>query len=202
MRYKDTELMTKIFETVNRYYQSHGTKPSTRTIGEKLGINASTVSRYLKEMANRDMLCYENGEVETDITEKTYDSVLSVPLIGSIACGHPLLEEERIEGYFRLPEKIFGKGDFFLLRANGLSMINAGINDGDLVLIRKTNTANVGDIIVALTDENENTLKRYYPEPSKQRVRLKAENPDFEDIITKNCFIQGVAVKVIKDLIE
>ncbi len=201
MRTKDKSLMDKIADFINQYYKDKGEKPSTRVVGQRLGINASTVSRYLKEMSALDMLSYEDGKVETDIMNKTQGNSLNIPLVGSISCGQPLLEEESIEAYFRLPEQLFGKGEFFFLRANGDSMINAGIDNGDLVLIRRCNQANIGEIVVALTAENENTLKRFYPEPKLHRVRLKAENPKHEDIFTSKCEIQGVAVKVIKDLI-
>ena len=127
--------------------------------------------------------------LEMQIKEVDYGTFLS------------MLEEENIEAYYWLPEELFGKGDFFFLRANGDSMIGAGIDDGDLVLIRRCDDAQVGQIVVALTDENENTLKRFYPEPEKNQVRLKAENPKYKDIITRECHVQGVAVKVIKDLI-
>ena len=89
--------------------------------------------------------------------------------------------------------------DAFILRAYGDSMIEAGIDDGDLVLIRQQNYADDGQIVVALM-EDEATLKRFYPEPEKHRVRLHPENSAMEDIIVDNCVIQGVAVKVLKDL--
>ena len=79
-------------------------------------------------------------------------------------------------------------------------MIEAGINDGDMVVIRRQDTASPGQIVVALVDDDEATLKRYYPEPKKRRVRLHPENKAMEDIIVPNCVIQGVAVKVLKDL--
>lgn len=87
-----------------------------------------------------------------------------------------------------------------LLHANGESMIDAGIEDGDLVLVSKQNYADEGQIVVALIDD-EATLKRYYPEPQKHRVRLHPENKTMKDIYAENCIIQGVAVKVLKDLV-
>ncbi len=200
MRTKDTDLMKRIAECFDTLSKKNGVKPTTRVLGEELGINASTVSRYLKEMSSRGMIKYENGNVRTATTNKFRKKGINVPILGSISCGVPLLEEENIEAYYWLPEALVGKGEFFFLRANGDSMIGAGIDDDDLVLIRRCNEANIGDIVVALTEDNENTLKRYYPEPEKRRVRLKAENPKYNDIITKSCQIQGVAVKVIKDL--
>ena len=99
----------------------------------------------------------------------------------------------------RLPVALFGRGQFFILRANGASMIEADINDGDLVLIRQQNYADEGQIVVALMDD-EATLKRYYPEPENQRIRLHPENSQMDDIYVSDCIIQGVAVKVLKDL--
>ena len=97
----------------------------------------------------------------------------------------------------QLPVSLFGKGEFYVLRAKGDSMIDAGIDDRDLVVVRQQNTADYNQIVVALI-EDEATLKRYRPEAD--RVILHAENPEFEDIIVDSCAIQGVAVKVIKDL--
>ena len=122
-----------------------------------------------------------------------------VPVLGSIACGIPKFAEENIEEYVRLPVSLFGKGDFFILRAYGDSMIEAGIEDGDLVLIRQQNIADEGQIVVALIDD-EATLKRFYPEPQKHRIRLHPENSHMDDIFVDHCEIQGVAVKVLKDL--
>ena len=121
------------------------------------------------------------------------------PILGKVSCGVPKFAEENIEEYVRLPVALFGRGQFFILRANGDSMIEADINDGDLVLIRQQNYADEGQIVVALMDD-EATLKRYYPEPEKQRIRLHPENSRMDDIYVSDCIIQGVAVKVLKDL--
>lgn len=121
------------------------------------------------------------------------------PILGKVSCGVPKFAEENIEEYVRLPVALFGRGQFFILRANGDSMIEADINDGDLVLIRQQNYADEGQIVVALMDD-EATLKRYYPEPEKQRIRLHPENSQMDDILVSDCIIQGVAVKVLKDL--
>ena len=97
----------------------------------------------------------------------------------------------------KLPESLFGRGEFFLLRARGDSMIGAGIEDGDLVLIRQQSTAEYNQIVVALVDD-EATLKRF--RPKEDHICLHPENNRYEDIIVDRCLIQGVAVKVIKDL--
>ncbi|MCD8105689.1 MAG: transcriptional repressor LexA [Lachnospiraceae bacterium] len=132
--------------------------------------------------------------------KKTQKETIKVPVLGAVSCGIPKYAEENIEEYVRLPVALFGRGQFFILRASGDSMIGVGINDGDLVLIRQQDSACEGQIVIALMDD-EATLKRYYPEPEKDRIRLHPENEKLEDIFVKDCIIQGVAVRVIKDLI-
>lgn len=174
---------------------------TNQQISEGTGLSPATVSRYLKVMREENVLDY--GGVrnittrrERQIRCKTYNFV---PVLGAVSCGVPKFAEENVEEYVKLPASLFGKGDFFILRANGDSMIGAGIDDGDLVLIRQQNTAEPGQIVVALM-EDEATLKRFYPEPENHRVRLHPENPEMRDIYWDNVIIQGVAVKVIKDL--
>lgn len=115
------------------------------------------------------------------------------------ACGSPQYEEENIEEYVSLPTAIFGKGDFFILRASGQSMIEAGIDDGDLVVVKKQVEAKEGDIVVALVD-NQNTLKRYFRDDENKKIILHPENKKMKDIIVDKCCIQGVACHIIKEL--
>lgn len=120
---------------------------------------------------------------------------VTVPLIGQIACGEPCLEVENIEESFSLPCSIFGNGEMYMLRAFGSSMIDAGIEKGDLLVIKRQEEASDGDIVVALVN-GENTLKRFYRE--KGRVRLHPENKTMKDIVVKSCEIQGVLISCIK----
>ncbi|MCH5154723.1 MAG: repressor LexA [Clostridiales bacterium] len=199
MRTKDTMLMENILAEIDRYYFVYGRAPSTRELAEKVSMSHNTVARYLRDMNIRGMLEYSEGRIVTQkMTKSRLDSV-SVPLLGSISCGVPLTAEENVESYLRLPTEIIGQGEFFFLRANGDSMIEAGIDDGDLVLIRKTTEANDGDIVVALVD-NENTLKGIHFDNEHHRLILHPENSEMQDIIVKECVIQGVAVKIIKDI--
>ena len=116
-----------------------------------------------------------------------------------VSCGEPQYEEENFEAYVALPDALFGSGEHFILRAKGESMIEAGIDPGDLVVVRKQNTADEGDIVVALVD-NETTLKRFFIDKEKKCVRLHPENRTMNDILVKSCYIQGVAQHVIKAL--
>ena len=159
-------------------YESGSRMPSSLEITEKLAAALDVTTAYLL-----------GAEEETT----------PVHLLGSIACGPFNFGEENILETYQFPTSFTGKGEFFLLRTFGESMIDAGIGPGDLVLIRQQNTANAGDIVVVSVGD-ETTLKRYYPEPAKGRIRLHPENENMEDIYVKACIIQGVAVNVIKDL--
>lgn len=195
MRTQSSEKREMILKCIRDYYEESGCSPSIAEIEARTGISRPTVHRYLVRM-REDGLIEFNGHRNIRLSQENR-STTTVPLVGSIACGLPILAEENIEDTFRLPTALLGKGRFFLLRAVGDSMNDAGIEDGDLVVIRQQETAEVGQIVVAEI-ENEATLKRYYPE--ENHVRLKAENPAYKDILTKVCRIQGIAVKVMKDL--
>ena len=200
MRYKNAELFPMIENFINQYREKYDTSPSVQEIADHIGVSKATASRYLSYMRENDMLDYDgHRSIATKETKRTKSETVKVPVLGSVFCGVPKFAEENIEEYVRLPVALFGRGEFFILRANGDSMIEANIDDGDLVLIRQQNYADEGQIVVALM-EDEATLKRYYPDPEKRRVRLHPENSRLKDIIVTDCIIQGVAVKVLKDL--
>ena len=200
MRRKNEENFALLENFINKYTIENGRSPSNKEMSEGTGLSTATVSRYLQYMREQGMLDYEgHRNITTARLQKMKDDVIEVPILGTIACGIPNLAEENIEEYVQLPVSMFGKGDFYLLHANGESMIDAGISEGDLVLIRKQNWADRGQIVVALV-EDEATLKRYYPEPKLHKIRLHPENKAMEDIFVDSCIIQGVAEKVLKDI--
>lgn len=200
MRRRNVELMNRIIEFTEQYYLENSSSPSVRTIADRFGIGVSTAYRYLLEMDERGLITYDGKRISNDRIEKlnSNSGVIRAAVVGSIACGIPNLAEENVEEYVSLPRSMFGDGEFFILRANGESMIDAGIETGDLVVIRKQACAEDGQIVVALV-EDEATLKRLYRD--KGKVRLHPENRAMDDIIVDDCIIQGVAVKVIKDLL-
>ncbi len=199
MRHKSTELMSTIKAYVEDYYRNYRHSPSTTQIADAVGIARGTAYKYLVAMNENGMIRYDGQQISTEQTEKVQTELTSVALLGSVSCGVPTLEEEYAEEYVSLPVSMFGNGTFFLLRASGESMIDAGIAPGDLVLVRKQSEATDGEIVVALVG-NENTLKRYYVDTESHMIRLHPENKAMRDIIVPDCRIQGVAVKVIKNL--
>ena len=183
---------------INSYREQNNASPSVQEIANHIGIAKSTASRYLSTMREKGMIEFDgHRNIATRETIRTKAETVLVPILGCVSCGIPKFAEENIEEYVRLPIALFGKGDFFILRANGDSMIEANIDHGDLVVIQQQSHAEEGQIVVALI-EDEATLKRYYPEPEQHRVRLHPENQKLQDIIVDDCSIQGVAVKVIK----
>lgn len=199
MRSESIDLMETIKEFAESFYLVHYQSPTITQIAEGVGIARSTAHRYLVEMNQRSMVSYDGKNIRTDIIEQSSPKLIRAAVLGCVSCGLPNLAEENIEEYVSLPETLFGKGDFYILRASGESMIEAGIDDGDLVVIREQDVAEEGEIVVALVD-NEATLKRFYKDDENERIILHPENHKMEDIYVDNCKIQGVAVKVIKDL--
>lgn len=204
MRYKSIELKKGIYNFVNDWKRANGRSPSLKDIAEKFNVSRTTVYRYLIEMTNDDMgLTYTGDSIETKEMNSDNMYLSSAKLVGSIPCGPAQNEEEYVEEYINLPASLFGKGEFFVLRASGDSMVDAGIDDGDLVVIKKQEYANIGDIVVALDDENRNTLKRFGGFNEKHSAVLEYMNdevyPD-QIIIVNELKVQGVAKHVIKQL--
>ena len=200
MRTKDQELLTNIQQFIEEHCDKSGYGPSVRAVANEFGISSSCAHKYMEVLGEQGRIAKGRNGYESIALARTERAMRAVAIVGAVPCG-PLTEcEESIEGYIRLPESLIGQGKFYLLKANGDSMIDAGIDDGDLVLIRQQETADVGDIVVALV-ENENTLKRLEYNERRGRYYLHPENETMEDIYVENLSVQGVAVKVLKDLV-
>ena len=197
IRKKDQKIMDRIIECVEDYYSDYNSSPSIQYIASELEISKSTVHRYLMEMHEKGLVEYSSKCIKTERIKKQDNRRVRVPIVGNISCGTPEFAEEDFEEYVSLPVSLFGEGDFFILRTHGESMIEKGIESGDLVVVRKQNFASAGDIVVALVD-GETTLKYFYPEPEKKQIRLHPANKNMNDIIVKECNVQGVAEHIIK----
>lgn len=201
MRHYDEDLKRDIINCVEDFWKKNNRKPNAKEIADIINKPQTTVYRYVLKMANDGVLNYSKFEgISTSLTEKADTNEVLVALVGSITCGPLYFAEENITEYFRLPASLFGSGEYFALRASGDSMINAGIADSDLVLVRKQNTAEEGQIVVALV-EDETTLKRFYKDQKNQRFILHPENTKYDDIIVNNLTIQGVVTNVLKEVV-
>lgn len=199
MRNVSADTIIMIRRCVEEYFDDYTRSPSVREISNMTGISKSTVQRYIEIMERVGIITRTDDGIETPYITKTERNMVSVAKLGRIPCGPLDEKEEYIEGYVKLPESFVGKGKFFILTASGDSMIEAGIDDGDMIIIKQQETAKKGDIVVALAG-GQSTLKRYMPDPSIKKIRLHPENSSMEDIIVDNCQVQGVAIKVIKSL--
>ncbi len=204
MRSKDPELMKRICSYIDHYYRDNRHAPTQREISSAMGISLSSVNRYLTAMSENGMITFDGKVTGTAQMNKCVSEYISAPIVGSIRCGDPETEVEQVEEYVSLPASIFGKGEFYILRAKGTSMVDAGIFPGDLVVIRKQCTAEVGDIVVALDDNCQNTLKKFAGLDSKThkavlRYQNQEEFPD-KEILVNELVVQGVAKHIIRSL--
>ena len=201
-----TSRQRAILEFITRTHKERGYPPSVREIGEAVGLQSpSSVHAQLATLAERGYLRKDPDRPraivvqldETGIPQQT-SAVANVPLVGQIAAGSPILATEQIEETLPLPEDLVGTGTLFALRVKGDSMINAGIFDGDTVVIRQQKTADDGTIIAALVDGEEATVKRLSRKGG--RVRLLAENPAYEPIEPDDVQVLGKVVAVLRRL--
>lgn len=202
MRSKNPETKKEIEKAVDKLFDESRKIPSLREIGNEVGISHQTIKRYLDEMADEGTVEYDGQKViTTHIDRLMKQHIARLPVVGLIPCGTPETEEQQDGEFIEVPVSFVGSGSYYVLIASGDSMIDAGINDGDMVIVRKTDTAEYGKIIVSLDENNQNTLKRYMFDKKKRRPYLHPENEEYSDIYTDEIKIQGVAEKVIKDLI-
>ena len=199
MRSKSPETMRQIEQFVDAFFDEHLRTPSMREIERGTGLSRQTASSYLRAMAEQGLLDYDgDGIVTAHIRERAAAQTVRVPIIGHVAAGTLTAADELREGFAEVPMSLLGSSDYFALRVYGESMIRAGIYDGDLVVLRRAATATVGQIVVAVDDDGQTTLKRLAHDG--QRYYLHPENPAFDDIYPSELRIQGVAELMLRDL--
>ncbi|ANX12422.1 repressor LexA [Fictibacillus halophilus] len=181
-----------------------GYPPSVREIGEAVGLaSSSTVHGHLARLEKKGLIRRDPTKpraIEVLGLEDNIPSVrsVSIPVIGKVTAGLPISAVENVEEYFPLPEHVVGDENVFMLSVVGDSMIEAGIFNKDLVVVKQQPTANNGDIIVAMTDEDEATVKRFFKE--KNHIRLQPENSSMEPIILQSCTILGKVIGVYRSI--
>ena len=191
-----------ILKYVQKQIKLNGYPPSVREIGKAVGLKSTaTVHGYLNKLEEKGFIKREQqkgrtlkllkGGLEDKIVEKevyTNKEMVNVPVVGKITAGAPILAVENITDTFPIPIDFVGNSESFMLTVRGESMIEAGILDGDYILVRKQNTAENGEIVVALI-EDEATVKTFYKE--KDHIRLQPENSSMSQIIVNDCRILG-----------
>lgn len=201
MRTKNPVLKQQIISFVNDFYRSERRSPSFQEIGDYCGTSKVQIYRYVLEMRDEGLIKYDGKSITTSVSSKCNSPAkVSAPIIGVIGCGDPTTEEENIEEYVNLPEAIFGKGDFYILRAYGDSMVDAGIEPGVLVVIDKAAQPKKNDIVVVLNADNENTLKQYKGKKNGKYVFAYMNEKIYPGkTIELDSFVcQGVAKHMIK----
>lgn len=198
-----TRRQRQILDYVIEYSRRRGYPPSVRDIGNALQLtSSSTVHSHLSALEKKGYLRRDPSkpraiEVLKDPASLPHKRVVSLPVVGRVTAGAPILAEQNIEDSFSLPEDFVGSGECFLLRVRGDSMVGAGIFDGDYLVVRKQSHAQDGDIVVARIGD-EATVKRFYREGD--RIRLQPENPTMEPIYTREVVIEGKAVGLVRRL--
>lgn len=203
------ELTKRQEETLNyikEYMVSHGYPPTVREIGKALNVSSPATSyALLTTLEKKGFIRKQENKnraiellVDNEYLPKN-DSVVDVPLLGKITAGNPIEAIEQPDEYFSLPSYLIPNNkEVFTLLVSGTSMINAGILDGDIVIVERKNTARNGQIVVAMTDENEVTLKTFYKENGY--FRLQPENDTMDPIILPNVQILGIAVGLYRKI--
>ncbi len=192
----------QILEFIEHHIERYGYPPTVREIGEAVQLSSpSTVHAHLRKLEDEGLIVREGmltraiRSLRADPAEEA--RLVQVPVLGRVAAGQPLLAQEEIEGYFGVPGDMLGDGGGFLLSVRGDSMIDAGIHDGDYVVVREQPTADNGDIVVALLD-GEGTVKRFFRENG--RVRLQPANPTLDPIYARDIQVVGRVVGLFRRL--
>lgn len=196
MRTLNPNTLERVENYITEYQKKNGKSPSYRQIMHGVGMSSlNLVQRYVLALEKQGRIGRTSrGNIALPQRLDTGRSVI-VPLVGNIACGQPSFAEENIEASYALPQSLFGDGELYLLHTHGESMVDIGIRPNDLIVIRRQNYADDGQIVVALMD-GEATLKRLFHRNGK--IVLHPENRQMQDIVVENCEIQGVLVSCIK----
>lgn len=194
---------------IKKYTATHGYPPAVREICKGLDLSSpATVQAHLNELVKKGYIKKTESKfrtiellVDNEFIERneTNEDVVSVPLLGKISCGNPIEAIENPDEFFTLPASLIpARESIFTLKCQGDSMINVGIYDKDIVIIQKQNVARNGDIVAAMTDEGEVTLKTFYKEID--HIRLQPENDTMSPIIVNNCTILGKAIGLYRKI--
>lgn len=193
-----TKRQTEVLNFIKNFRAQNSFPPSIREIAGNFGISAKGAYDHLKAIEKKGFIkCNLRLSRAIEVIEKDeVETVVNVPLLGNVAAGLPLMAEENFDGYVPVPVRYLKKGVHFALKVKGDSMKGVGIIDGDTALFVHQNTAENGNIVVAMLDNESVTLKRFFKE--KNRIKLKAENPIYPAIYTQDATILGKLVCLLR----
>ncbi len=203
---KLTKKQEEILNVIKKFMAEKGYAPTIRELCVLCNLSSTaTMFVHLKNLTNKGYISQTESKFRTielnvpnEYSAKN-DNVVEVPLLGKVAAGNPIEAIENPNEFFSLPKELIPQNnEVFTLEVNGESMINAGILDSDIVIVKRQQNANNGEIIVAMTDDNEVTLKRFYKE--KDHIRLQPENDHLEPIILNNVTILGKAIGLYRKI--
>lgn len=201
---KLTNRQKDVLNYIKSYVANHGYPPAVREIGSALGLSSpATIQSHITALENKGYIKKTNSKYRSleiiGTNEYLNEDVVEVPLLGKVTAGNPIEAIEMPNEFFSLPAYLIpNNAEVFTLKVSGESMINAGILDGDIVIVQRQSVARNGDIVVAMTDENEVTLKRFYKEAT--HIRLQPENDTMKPIILPDCTILGKAIGLYRKL--
>ncbi|MDX9799851.1 MAG: transcriptional repressor LexA [Spirochaetia bacterium] len=194
-----TKRQAEVLDFIKDYRNKNSYPPTIREIAEFFSISVKGAYDHLKALEKKESIKCNMGRSRAIEVAESFDldEVVNVPLLGSVAAGIPLLSEENLDGYIPVPVRYLKKGQHFALIVKGDSMKDAGILEGDTALVVHQVTAENGNIVVALLNDEAVTLKRFYRETN--RIKLKAENPVYPPIYTQNVRILGKLVCLVRN---
>jgi repressor LexA len=197
-----TERQRRILEVIEEFRAERGYPPSVREIGERVGLSSSsTIHAHLKTLERRGYITRDPTKpraLRSEMPGANPPDTVVMPVIGRVAAGVPITAQENVEGEFVLPASFAPRSsESFMLRVQGDSMVGAAILDGDLILVRPQRTAENGEIVVAMVDD-EATVKRFYKEDG--RIRLQPENPEMAPIFSSDVTVIGRVEAVVRKI--
>jgi len=193
-----TKRQQEIFEYISSYIDKKGYSPIYEEIKDNFGLSAlSTVHEHITELVNKGYLLRDEKSPRGIAVIPKKKQYMEIPLLGLIRAGKPIEAIETVNEFIRIVREPFLKGNLYALKVEGDSMIEEGIFDNDIIIAKKQSVADNGDMVVAIIDENEATLKKFYVE--KNKIKLQPANPKYEPIYRKDVEIRGVVVKIIRN---
>lgn len=188
--------LDELYVYVHKYIEDNGFPPTVRDICKDLQIKSTaTAHYYLNKLQERGLLSKKEDKKRALSIKTKYQTPLTVPLIGTVTAGTPILAIENFEGYYPIPQEFSSDSELFMLKVKGDSMIEAGIFDGDKIIVKKQETADNGEIVVCMIDDSA-TVKRFYKKDGK--IVLHPENQTMQDIVVDEAYILGLVVGLLR----